>query len=320
MNLEKKNFWSELENNFRENPEITEVAKNLIFKNILKMKNEKINLLITGATGSGKSSTINALFGIDVARVGNTPNPETMSIQKFDLDNLILWDSPGLGDSIEQDENHSKNIIKKLNEIDKNGKALIDLVLVLIDGSTRDMGTTYKLINDVIIKNIKDKDNQRILVAINQCDIAMKGQYWNEEKKEPENKLVEFLNEKVKSVFERIYSSTGVKVEPIFYSAVKNYNISKLLSFIIKATPNEKRVIYIDNINKNEKIWQKNDSNDYNDEIKKSFDQSLRDVAKGITAGASAGMALGSVIPILGTTAGGIIGGVLGGILGWFSE
>ncbi len=53
--------------------------------------------MITGATGSGKSSTINALFDLEVAKVGTGVDPETMDIQKFDLDNLVLWDSPGLG-------------------------------------------------------------------------------------------------------------------------------------------------------------------------------------------------------------------------------
>lgn len=53
--------------------------------------------MITGATGSGKSSTINALFNTEVAKVGVGVDPETMDITKYDLDNLVLWDSPGLG-------------------------------------------------------------------------------------------------------------------------------------------------------------------------------------------------------------------------------
>ena len=66
-----------------------------------------------------------------------------MDIQKFDLDNLVLWDSPGLGDGKEKDIEHSKGIIKKLNELDDNNKRLIDMVLVLLDGSSRDLGTSY---------------------------------------------------------------------------------------------------------------------------------------------------------------------------------
>lgn len=68
-----------------------------------------------------------------------TPDPETMDITKYELDNLTLWDSPGLGDGRENDIRHSKNIIKKLNEVDDNKKALIDIVLVILDGSSKDL-------------------------------------------------------------------------------------------------------------------------------------------------------------------------------------
>ena len=41
-------------------------------KNLLNLKKQKINLMITGATGVGKSSTINALFNTEKAKVGRT--------------------------------------------------------------------------------------------------------------------------------------------------------------------------------------------------------------------------------------------------------
>ena len=55
----------------------------------MHLKEQKINLMITGATGCGKSSTINALFNTEVARVGVGVDPETMDITKYDLDNLV---------------------------------------------------------------------------------------------------------------------------------------------------------------------------------------------------------------------------------------
>ena len=42
------------------NADIPENEKNKLIKNCLHLKVQKINLMITGATGSGKSSTINA--------------------------------------------------------------------------------------------------------------------------------------------------------------------------------------------------------------------------------------------------------------------
>ena len=116
--MEKNDIFKNLEDDVNQSP-LSDEVKSKMYQNIRKLKQEKINLMITGATGSGKSSTINALFDLEVAKVGTGVDPETMDIQKFDLDNLVLWDSPGLGDGKEKDIEHSKGIIKKLNEREK---------------------------------------------------------------------------------------------------------------------------------------------------------------------------------------------------------
>ena len=123
------------------------------------------------------------------------------------MDNLVIWDTPGLGDGKEAYNKHSKRIIDKLYEKDENDNLLIDLVLVILDGSSRDLGTSYELINNVIIPNL----GENILVAINQADVAMKGKHWNEQENRPESILKEFLNNKVISVKRRIKEGTGIE-------------------------------------------------------------------------------------------------------------
>jgi GTP-binding protein HSR1-related protein len=307
------------------NADIPESEKNKLMKNFLKLKEQEINLMITGATGCGKSSTINALFNAEVAKVGVGVDPETMEITKYELDNLILWDSPGLGDGKEADLRHSKNIIKKLKERDKNGNLLIDLVLVILDGSTRDLGTSYDLINNVIIPNLGENKEKRILIAINQADVAMKGKHWNCEKNEPDKTLEEFLEDKVKSVQRRIKEGTGINVEPIYYSAgfkeegmeqSMPYNLTKLLYYIIKFTPKEKRLSYIDNINKKEETWKYNDSKiDYKKGLLDSFGETVYDYAE---KGKDIGGNIGSIFGETGEAICGAIGGVIGGIGGIF--
>ena len=164
MEKEKKIFDAMQED--IENANIPDSEKAKLMKNLLHLKEQKINLMITGATGCGKSSTINALFDMEVAKVGVGVDPETMEITKYELDNLILWDSPGLGDGKEADNRHAKNIIKKLNELDENNNLLIDLVLVILDGSTRDLGTSYELINNVIIPNLGENKKGKRIVEI----------------------------------------------------------------------------------------------------------------------------------------------------------
>jgi len=101
------------------------------------------------------------------------------------------------------------------------------------------MGTTYRLLNEVIVPNFQP---ERILVAINQADLAMKGRHWDEENNCPDVVLQDFLNEKAKSVCQRISEATGVKiVKPICYSAEKGYNVKKLLDLIIDHMPRKRR-------------------------------------------------------------------------------
>lgn len=321
MEKEKKIFDAMQED--IENANIPDSEKAKLMKNLLHLKEQKINLMITGATGCGKSSTINALFDMEVAKVGVGVDPETMEITKYELDNLILWDSPGLGDGKEADNRHAKNIIKKLNELDENNNLLIDLVLVILDGSTRDLGTSYELINNVIIPNLGENKKDRILVAINQAEAAMKGRHWDYNTNKPDGELEKFLEEKIVSVKNRIKEGTGIDIEPIYYSAgykennekqCQPYNLSKLLSYIVKFTPKEKRLSFIENINRNEEMWKDNDDlKDYQMEIKKSFGETVSECAtKGADIGGEIGAVFGRAGEIIGRSIGKAFGAAAG--------
>ena len=319
----EKTFFDSMQRDIM-NADMSESEKNKLMNNFLLLKEQKINLMITGATGCGKSSTINALFNTEVAKVGVGVAPETMEIQKYELNNLVLWDSPGLGDGKEADNRHAKNIIKKLNEKDKDGNLLIDLVLVILDGSTRDLGTSYELINQVIIPNLGKDKEKRILVAVNQADVAMKGRYWDYENNKPEPQLVKFLEEKVDSVRKRIKEATGIDTEPIYYCAGYKegteqnppYNLSKLLYYIVKYTPKEKRLSYVDNINRNTEMWKDNDElKDYQTGILGEFKESISEcVGLGATIGSGIG---GSLFGAPGRVVGGLIGGIGGLAVGF---
>ena len=303
-----------------------------IMHNLRALKSKKINIMITGATGCGKSSTINALFNLDteesqeIAKVGVGVDPETMSIKKYEIGNMTLWDSPGLGDGQEADQRHSKNIIAKLRERDEDGNYLIDLVLVILDGSTRDLGTSYELINKVIIPNLGEEKSKRILVAINQADVAMKGRYWDFEENCPQPPLVQFLNEKCESVHRRILEGTGVDTTPIYYSAGfkeegmpqgRPYNLAKLLYYILESVPAEKRLAIAAQINTEPEVWQDNDETNYPEKIKGSVRDGIKTGMMGMGFGAALG---GTVAGPLGAIIGGTlgaIGGFLGGLFGW---
>ena len=268
--------------------------------------------MLVGATGVGKSSTINAIFDAETAKVGYSVDPETKHTEKYEIgNNIVLWDTPGFGDSPENDREYAKEIVSTLRKKDSDGNLLIDAVVVLIDGSSRDLKTTYEIIEQVIAPYLGD--NKRIVLAINQCDLGLKGRDWNKEACCPGKKLTDFLNQKVESVQERVKASTGIDTTPIYYSAFYKYNISKLLLAMMKAVPDSKRFIYADNLNKNPEVWRVNDSvADYNQEIKVETQNSLLKALGGALKGAKIGAAIGSVIPIVGEAIGSVVGGVLG--------
>lgn len=309
---------------------LDEETKQKLLKNVFNLKNQKVNLMITGATGCGKSSTINAMFNMDVAKVGIGVDPETMDIQKHELGNLILWDSPGLGDGKEKDIQHSKGIIKKLHEVDEDNKPLIDLVLIILDGGSRDLGTSYELINQVIIPNLGENVKGRILVAINKADTATTFRDWDFDNNKPKEKLMKFLEEKIKSVKNRVKEATGIEIEPIYYSAgfkeedeaQRPYNLSKLLYFIVKNTPSKKRLAFVNSTSDDKEMWSDSDEiKDYNKEIKQSFLESIKEnAASGADVGGNIGKIFGTAGETVGRTVGAVAGAVWGGVkslFGW---
>ena len=130
--------------------------KETIIRHIEQLKKQKLNVMFAGATGVGKSSTINAIFNMEIAKVGYHVDPETEAIQKYEIDNMVLWDTPGLGDNPEKDKKYAIEIANALKQKDENGELLIDEVVVLIDGSNRDMKTAYEVIENIIVPYIGD--------------------------------------------------------------------------------------------------------------------------------------------------------------------
>lgn len=224
-----------------------EQLKNLVEK----LNQQKVNVLLVGGTGVGKSSTINALFDRETAKVGKGSTPETKEITFYELDNLVIWDTPGLGDSPENDAKFKKMIADHLNKTDENNIPIIDLVLLLLDAGSRDYSSAYTLISEVIAPNLGRDSANRLLIAINKSDRALEPENWNMDENCPDDELLAFLDDKVKATRERILDASGLFITPIYYSAgngkKKPYNLAKLFDLIMEKLPRKKRLsVYVE--------------------------------------------------------------------------
>lgn len=300
--------------------------KNRQLSKLVKARGQKINLMLVGATGSGKSSTINSIFNTKIAKVGIGVDPETKDIECYRLENLTIWDTPGIGDIKEKDDEYAKQIIKKLSEVDDNGTPIIDLVMVVIDGSSRDLHSTYDMINNVIVPSLTKENAHRILIAVNQADMAMKGNHWDGENNCPDETLTEFLEKKCVSIKQRIFEGTGIEIFPMYYCAgytdendvqSKPYNLTKLLYHIVLSLPAEKRIAIAENLNDNKSMWECDDrERDYKSELSQSFGEIFWETTENF---AEKGFVVGGVVlGMPGAIVGGAVCGAVGAVVGLF--
>lgn len=186
-----------------------------------------LDIVFIGPSGTGKSSTINRLLGQNVASVGEI-EPETSSIQSYNLtENVRILDTPGYGDSTQNDEMYYESLKKLLNRQyhtvggDRSVVYLVDLVVLIIDAPSRDIGTVTWILDK--LKSIGFPANRIILVA-NRVDLI-------QSKKE---KLPEAMRKRGNVLRKRIQEETGYALnKPIFISSNTTENISKLFDEII---------------------------------------------------------------------------------------
>lgn len=211
--------------------------------NLHKMQVRPLDVMVTGVTGAGKSTTLNAFFQKTVARVGDGVDPETMELGVYKLNDLFrVWDTPGLGDGVQIDQIHKRKMVDllyKTYSVNGINYGFIDMAVVIVEGANRDMGTTYTLLNEVIVPNIQ---RERIFVIINQADAAMKGRHWDRTTNTPDLQLIVFLEEQALSIQKRVREATGICImKPVYYSAEYGWNVQTLFDFIIDHMPSERR-------------------------------------------------------------------------------
>ncbi|GAA6916456.1 GTP-binding protein [Helicobacter pylori] len=101
------------------------------------IKKEKpiMNILLMGATGVGKSSLINGLFGQEVAKAG-VGKPVTQHLEKYvdEEKGLILWDTKGIEEYDKSYKNTMESLKKEMEDSFKtqDKKEMIDVAYLCV--------------------------------------------------------------------------------------------------------------------------------------------------------------------------------------------
>lgn len=227
------------------------VSKNDKDKVFAKLDEEIIGrpfkVAVIGQSGVGKSSTLNAVFGLNLP-TSDIEEGTTEIIEKVfpmrDGFNLSIYDMPGLLQNRKRD--------KVYEEMYKEILPQCDVIVYIIKANTRNIGDDCRILKDVVLPICNQssiKDN--LIIAVNKVDTI--GQtidpddpelLWDPFENKPSEKLWECIKKKRIDIFEKLISENLVLLndattlkpdQVVFYSAVFEYNLGEFLKVITNA-------------------------------------------------------------------------------------
>ncbi len=81
-----------------------------------------VNILLTGKTGTGKSTLVNSIVGAVKAHVGHSLNADTQDVKSFKVEingvKIKVWDSPGLQDGTGNEKDYLEDMKRRCNNYD----------------------------------------------------------------------------------------------------------------------------------------------------------------------------------------------------------
>jgi len=187
--------------NFENKTDLMTKAKELLewfLKKIGASKDDKFSFLLIGRTGVGKSSTVNALMGEEVAKT-NDSEPETMDVTVYEAESFgvkfNVIDTPGLCDDLSEVGNDELYINKMIKEI----KEFHSLWFVTFLGDTRvsaDEKNAIRLITEAFSSSIWER---AVIIFTNSRQV-------------PEDEFTEKLETRTRKIREEIGKHAGIDI------------------------------------------------------------------------------------------------------------
>ncbi|MCQ2278678.1 MAG: 50S ribosome-binding GTPase [Bacteroidales bacterium] len=220
--------------------------KNQVMKAINREITEKpFRVAVIGQSGVGKSTTLNAVFGLknytsNVAE--GTTDIEEKVFEMRDGFSLSIYDMPGIGYDIDKDAEYEKMYAKILPEC--------DVIVYIINAHSKDIGEDCRILRDVVLPVCNTNNiRENLILAFNKIDTIGEMQNpndpelrWNTVENLPTEKLKSAIKIKLEDLTDKLIDERLVggedSIKPhqvVFYSAIYNYNLSAFLKAITVA-------------------------------------------------------------------------------------
>lgn len=227
----------DLLNYFREkNINATDEQLSRIAARVSEMASYQAKVAIFGKTGSGKSSLCNAVFGEDVAPVSDieacTRSPQEYLLQLAPDKSIILVDVPGVGESVERDQEYIPLYESLLPQV--------DLLLWVVRCDDRAMTIDLHVWSELVRKRLGQ--SSPACIVLNQVDRVNPVRGWNVKKNEPGTNQREIIEGRIQ-IIARDFALPASDV--IAVSSVEGFGITALVEHIVHALPNDKKLPFL---------------------------------------------------------------------------